>query len=674
MSYPLIDNEEPDSTNKILGKQKPLPIPIPKSVYVKEYVDSFFIKKILIGLLLFILPITFYNTKAEAKTQQEEIDRDLEISEFNPWGSQMSNSDEWIELYNPTSKIINLEKYRLVIDNKIFIYFKGTKKYGVSPSEHFLISNFDYGAKSSLNIKPDFISSKIDLNNTNTSLKLEKEVNFTEYIAVDEVADLDLGALKKDIPKGSFSSIEATRLEGNSSWQLSTESRNLNTLAQNGTPENSGFEPIDTSKIDIKIVNSKLPIRADLNTDLEYKIETKYAYSILDQAISTYSEKCGTKINPVRAPDLPGTYCTELALDMEISGLQFQITKSKNIIYENEPQVLPTITKSFTGLVISEINPYAPEYIELHNSSDKDIDLTDLHFQDLKKDKYFIKNKIIKAGEYLAIKDQKNINLNDNGDSVMLYFNNTLLQEIVYSENKNKNLSYQLHNNNWFWAEKTPDKPNKQKPTTITNKTTLKKSTSKKADTCTTATFFGRSTKKTLITSLGKVRITESFEEITDKPRTIKLCGFRDNEVIDTTKSAIIGGESDTQKIQISDETELEEIQNQFVDFNLSCVGLKNPRLSVQDIGIKKTIDLSKDLDCKKGHISGSGYIMEGDERPILFVLSTADISKEQTQNLEIQSNQTQFSNIMEYFKSKMQSMLFYVTNSLKNSQTSSQT
>ncbi len=132
----------------------------------------------------------------------------------------------------------------------------------------------------------------------------------------------------------------------------------------------------------------------------------------------------------------------------------FRIT----VVTKNAENIL---NKYSDDIKINEIFPHPAEgvekeFIELYNTSENDIDLSNWQIDDIDggSSPYIIpKNFIIKSHDYAVFynKDTK-ISLNDSGDNARLIDpNNEIKDSVVYNKSE-RNKSYSLFDNGWLWS------------------------------------------------------------------------------------------------------------------------------------------------------------------------------------------------------------------------------
>jgi len=97
------------------------------------------------------------------------------ISELMWMGSATSSSDEWIELYNPSSSAVDLDGWVIAkpgSGGEIQEMVRLTAG-SLAPGGVFLISNFDHGdTRTSLDMSPDQVNSAISLVNSKLQILL----------------------------------------------------------------------------------------------------------------------------------------------------------------------------------------------------------------------------------------------------------------------------------------------------------------------------------------------------------------------------------------------------------------------------------------------------------------------------------------------------------------------
>lgn len=127
--------------------------------------------KILIKLQIFSLITVFSVFFANPELANATSLNGVVFSLINWAGSSKSPYDEWLYLYNTTNSEIDLSGWQIFNKPKNQIMFEISE--GIIPSKgYFLISNYDMGEKSALEVKPNFISTKLALSNTEFGIEL----------------------------------------------------------------------------------------------------------------------------------------------------------------------------------------------------------------------------------------------------------------------------------------------------------------------------------------------------------------------------------------------------------------------------------------------------------------------------------------------------------------------
>lgn len=152
-------------------------------------------KKILIRFLVLLLAVQgavaaqlLFLPSARADSTPEVV-----INEIMWMGSSLSTADEWIELYNPTDREIDIGGWFLTgVDSGGNLVIPKGKK--IASRGFFLISNFDKSDDTILDIKPDLYTTRLQLLNncpegTTTFTRLIKPVEgvMPSLVFVDKV-------------------------------------------------------------------------------------------------------------------------------------------------------------------------------------------------------------------------------------------------------------------------------------------------------------------------------------------------------------------------------------------------------------------------------------------------------------------------------------------------------
>lgn len=365
---------------------------------------------------------------------------DVIINEVNWAGSDSSSADEWLELYNSGSEIIDLKGWQLVdlVKDKLLVTMPIAQ---IPPNGFFLIANnspdfkFSKG-ESSLAIEPDLIENNLSLSNSTLKLGLTD----SNGVLIDEVGDSNLP------PAGSseeFRSMERT-IDGD--WISATESINLKMGF--GTPMHSGQPQfLDSDCRLIKDKNEWLPISWPIIEYPENPIE-KVLINGLDQEYVI--EQGLLKINPRLEAD---------------NQFNLQIISSNGLADFRSDTC--SIGQLSSEIKINELlpNPGAEgvEFVELINESDQAVSLSGWQIDDLidgGSKPLTLQDLMIGAGDYLIV-NLGSLKLNNSGDEFYLF---NPLGEIVDSTsyaNSPDGLSWSFYQGNWVWSESTPGTANR---------------------------------------------------------------------------------------------------------------------------------------------------------------------------------------------------------------------
>lgn len=311
------------------------------------------------------------------------------ISEIMWNGSSVSTADEWIELYNPTDEIIDLENW------KIFNEVKGEvmteiQSGQIPPKGNFLISNNskDYlfsGGGSILNIDPDVVDSAVSLSNEKLQLSLKNRL--------DEVIDSAGNGLKPFFyetqnPKASIARSENCMDGANEiCWALSSTRENLDSsVAEFATPHNSGAVKISEFRLDGPLVLSQ-PARLQF---IIYLSSTPESLSIIRA-----DEPIGIDVSYKSLSEYLFDECPIFNLSVKSdSGLTDTRSFSANCVELSD------------NIFVSEAMPdpsNSDEWIEIANGGDRKVILKGWSLKDLSGRVFFLNDMEIDAFSYVVI-------------------------------------------------------------------------------------------------------------------------------------------------------------------------------------------------------------------------------------------------------------------------------
>jgi DNA/RNA endonuclease YhcR with UshA esterase domain len=153
---------------------------------------------------------------------------------------------------------------------------------------------------------------------------------------------------------------------------------------------------------------------------------------------------------------------------MNIAPISITPTPAPNPIPTPNPipviPIKPSLPKySIGSIILSEIYPYpleGVEFIELNNTTDKDIDITDWKLSDLAKS-YTLSGIIPAKGYRVWNQDESKISLNNTSETITLTDNYNQIQSTTSYTKAKKGLSYIPLLQNWGWTNTlTPNAPN----------------------------------------------------------------------------------------------------------------------------------------------------------------------------------------------------------------------
>lgn len=401
------------------------------------------------------------------------------ISEVMWNGSSSSTADEWIELHNSGSNIIDLTNYSLFDSVKNQEMVKITEGQ-IAPYGYFLISNnskdhlFTSG-ESVLDTVPDIVDSSISLSNSNFKLSLLDSNGVTIDVAGDGNKPFTYQFKKSSMYRSSYD------LPGDNSlaWSVYQGEVDGSCLEASNidldggvsglpkacaTPRSSG-RPIIKS---LSQSQTKFQKGTQIQFDISFEIEddnndldhyelidsssgNKYSYDIQQKSILLAKSSVCPKLEIVFF-DLSG-----LSTKRELETFCFQLSDS---IWISE--ILPhpkVIDFDGSGQISSD-----DEFIEIVNSGEESVDLSGWYLKDKSGKKYVFGEGEIKPLQYLVIyKGVSGISINDTGDEVGLYTPlGHLIENISIAVSSSKaDISYSKWGGRWFWSKTaTPGREN----------------------------------------------------------------------------------------------------------------------------------------------------------------------------------------------------------------------
>jgi len=413
-----------------------------------------------IGILLIVLNILVQSVHAEEPPT-------VIINELMWSGSSISANDEWIELYNNTDEDIDLSGWQITKNTGTEgLMFEMPAGLTIVAGEYFLISNYELGVDSILNVVPDLVDGSVTLSNSKLEIKLYDGQFDDGREPIDIAGDGNQPLAGNNIEKHSMernSLISDGSLTN--SWHSSSEQINLiNGATELATPKSENSETI---------INN--PPDAAAGTD----IETNVGEEIILNASESSDPENDSLTFSWDLDDSDGI--SEDAVGEEVTYTYHQtgeytvtLTVSDGELTDTDTLVINVAPTVYTDkIVITEILPRPSagsdhEFIELKNIGNEKIDLGGWQLDDVKNggsSPYTIPDGMeIAAGGYLVFyKSETHLALNDGGDQArLLNPNGDEVSKTDTYENAKKDESWNLNNNEeWVWSIKpTPGEIN----------------------------------------------------------------------------------------------------------------------------------------------------------------------------------------------------------------------
>jgi hypothetical protein len=298
------------------------------------------------------------------------------ISEINWAGSELSQADEWLEIYNADSTNVDLGGWVLTgcaSSGNAIALEEGTI---LNAGDSLLISNYDLGSdKTTLTVQPNLVTASVSLSNSAQLIMLV----MPDGTVVDTVGDGATPIAGSTNPKTSMER-DALTLE----WLSSTTSINLSLQTQFGTPGVFNIPAIDTYD-EIQEVDS-IEEQQDITTE-----ETTVQETDQKSPIDT-------------------TSVTETQTTSDVS------------------EACHLILNEF----VSNPNDNEQEWIEIFNPCDSTIDLSNIVIRDATLKSTAFEQTTIDPGAYAVITDP-NGQLNNDGDTIELVnADQEVIDSIIY--------------------------------------------------------------------------------------------------------------------------------------------------------------------------------------------------------------------------------------------------
>ena len=330
-------------------------------------------------------------------THGQMLESSIIISEINWAGSSTSNADEWIELYNTSSKAMDLSGWVLAgvaSGGDALILEHGTV---IESQSTLLISNYDFNPeKTTLSIQPNLTTSALALSNTELEVMLVNQ----DSIVIDDVLLEDTTNFGSSKPYASMERNLETL-----AWLTTSESINLLTEEQFGTPGIVTQVIEEAKEVEVIEESAIPPCSPEADKTSDQVIESS---DNLDE-------------NPeVVEPAAQSTETPEQADSTAESG--------------SEPEKKPEAFQAGT-LIINEIvsDPEdGTEWIEILNTSGEKITLTDWQIMEGSGSLTTLPDEILDNEAFFVVENPSG-NLNNAGDIIQLLDpSENIIDEIEY--------------------------------------------------------------------------------------------------------------------------------------------------------------------------------------------------------------------------------------------------
>ncbi|MBI4185690.1 lamin tail domain-containing protein [Candidatus Berkelbacteria bacterium] len=393
------------------------------------------------------------------------------ISELAWAGSSVSTADEWLELQNRTTGVIDLAEWSLwdvaVSPAKLMLTIPSSQIGGGGGT--FLIANNGpdhvFGSGTSvLASEPDLIDSDVSLSNT----KLKLELRNASGMVLDTIGNGGAGFLRDSVTPRSMERILTPLGLGTavSGWQLATTKRGIDATAPDfGTPTPSGRPSLSVPKIcrfhrtadgSESSVNLTVTDPTDV-TDIATVVVT-----LGDEPVNSEQTTGPTSREvTIRAPDtlsagpvrLTVTAVDQGGLSKTVS-LSCQRTRSSQFVTINE--------------VMANPESGGQEFVELANVGDQPAQLYGWTLDDRDdggSSPFTINYPLVLAPQTTVVlwKSETGLALNNEGDDIQILAPTGDRVDLVRYTGGSKGLSWD-RGQPWYWTSPTPGTPNNDAP------------------------------------------------------------------------------------------------------------------------------------------------------------------------------------------------------------------
>ncbi len=383
---------------------------------------------------IFLLAFSVFGLPAAASASEFS---QIYITEINWAGSEKSNADEWIELFNPNGKSVDISGWVLTGSATAGDALSFSDETVIDAHSTLLIANYELGnEKTTLMVEPDFVTSSLSLPNTD----LEILLTTPEGVVVDKaVFGSGTPEFGSSDPKTS-----AERLSDFSHWVTSGMNAHLSDENQYGNPgvfETTRTE-IDKSEEEIPVICEKYLHNQQTDAVAEDTVEEE-----VDE--SPHIEEVVEIVDPVilemddEVHDPIETEEQEVEVSEPADVIDTQVVESKletactceQVDHEDEEDDLAVFDSAEpTDVLINEFvsNPSeGGEWIELYNATQRNFDLTGWTIEDAT-GKPFTLDGTLEAGAF-KLESEFTFALNNSGDTIVLRdATGTLIDAVTY--------------------------------------------------------------------------------------------------------------------------------------------------------------------------------------------------------------------------------------------------
>ena len=377
-----------------------------------------------------------------ASAQEAPQRPNVYLSEINWGGSELSNADEWIELFNRSRESVDLGGWILTgvaTSGNALSIEEGTI---LPPGETLLISNYPLeNEKTTLAVEPDLITSSLSLSNSTLNVMLTLPSGFV----IDEMT--------QEEQVGTTNPFVSMTRVASGKWEASLESINLNTSAQRGTPgvHTEGEATQDSPEPILEKTSSPQPESTTHFFTDGVRATCFFETEVFDR------QPASPDTTPI--PTLPEQQndAADEIIETEVEIAEEEVAEtSTNQTTASQPANEPSVVYSNGEIIINEIvsDPAdGTEWVELKNSSDRLISLRDWVIMDASEKPTVLPDIDLNPGELHVVENPAG-KLNNGGDTVYLFDpTGSAMDEVVYSKDQigipKKGESISLINETW---------------------------------------------------------------------------------------------------------------------------------------------------------------------------------------------------------------------------------